>query len=739
MMSIIGLTCTGLAEVKVELLDNNRFEVKWNGNTVVLPSRPELRKTGGGKRQFFDPVSRTFREVEMTASQGVMFNAISKQGEPVFLGNAELTVKKDGNGLTYRQDFANAGAWWQIRFQSVDDNGLDVTVDAEVAPEFWLHDFDAKIMDINLEKATADYGGLGSGRRNLPTSKGLLVGPVPGDIRINYPSNNMFVPAAVMQDDKFAIGICRIGVHDVWRAPFGELNIMPKNKKCEVRALTGWAEAVSAACFYQNHIQYHYRLRFSEKRTPGPAGYLQLVDAKDLWLDYMKELDKHVPIQPNPSYSKEKSNILIMNFFMAENYYISARNPQGWVMNDPNWKTNKWEFPPEAVNASGAKLKELTGFNEGNYGTPVKWIKAMAEKNVREMQETKALANVVWRSATTSGANNMGLDYLPDTHYFHPDMEERIAVDSPVRNWDWVVVDLELLAPDGKVLGRKKNVELHAADPGKLRKLNRCEDLCQRLGFRVEDLQEAAADYVKVATGIGSVEIYRDLIKLYVKVIGSQEQLIGRKTGDTVEIAVMPSVSNKALAKNLRLKASIKEVKRAAIDIWAKTMTDAGCEIGFLIREDFLMGPPWHQTFMRLDWTAEWQYDLLRQRVEWHQARFGKQCRWFYLDVFANETPDFIIQRLRHDFPDSFFFAEHPNGVALRTIQGWNWFNTLTALEIYLNPNALTILPEMLFTRDKAKDMELIKKTWKHQNYIYATHRGARWLVKMAMESGLEP
>ena len=80
------------------------------------------------------------------------------------------------------------------------------------------------------------------------------------------------------------------------------------------------------------------RLRFSEPREPGPAGYLQLVDARDLWSDYMVEMDKYVPIQKNPPADREKNNILIMNFFMAENYYINDKNPQGWVMNNPKWK-----------------------------------------------------------------------------------------------------------------------------------------------------------------------------------------------------------------------------------------------------------------------------------------------------------------------------------------------------------------------------------------------------------------
>lgn len=740
----IGLSC--LAEVKVVLDDNNnKFQVMWNGNEVVLPSKPALRNIGGGKRQFFDPVARVFREVEVPASQGVFFNASNKQGEPVFLGEGTLTAKKDGDCVIYRQAFASAGAWWQMRFQPVEDNGLDILLEAEVAPEFWLTGFDAKIMDLNLDKGAADYGGLGQWRRNLPTSKGLLLGPVPGDIRINFPGNNNFVPAAVLQDDKYAMGICRLGVHDVWRAQFGELSILPKDKRYELRASTGWAEAISTSSLYQNRIQYKYRLRFSEKRNPGPTGYLQLVDAKDLWIDYMREMDKYVPIQPNPAYDRQKNNILIMNFFMAENYYINDKNPQGWVMNDPQWKTNKWEFPPKAENATGEELRKLTGFTEDNFGRPVKWIRAYAEKNLQELKETKAMANVVWRSATWRGANNLSLDYLPDTHYFHPEMEELMAVDGPVCNWDWIVADIELLSPDGKPIVKKNDVEIHAADRGKLRKLARYEDLRQRLAFKVEDLQEAAAEYVKSAADIGSEEKYRDLIRFYVKVLDPKDRLIGKKAGDKVDLEAIPLVGNPDLSsKKLTIRAQIKGVKRSAIDVWAKTLTDADCEIGFLIREDFLLGPPWHQTFMRLDWTAEWQYDLFRQRVEWHQARFGKKCRWFYLDVFANETPDFIMQRIRRDFPDCFFFVEHPNGVALRTLQSWNWFNTYTDLELYLNPNAMAIiLPERILSsgygafgsgQDKAKDQEFMRKAWRNPNYIFATHRGARALMKYAEE-----
>ncbi|MDP6111208.1 MAG: hypothetical protein QGG53_05005 [Planctomycetota bacterium] len=421
-----------LADMHIELVGQDKFRVQWNGQTVVLPSRPELRKIGGGTREVFDPTARVFRKVEMTPSQSVQFRAVSKQGDPVFLGDGKASFRKEGAGLVYRQDFANAGAWWQVRFQPVGDNGLDVVLEAEVAPEFWLTTFDARIMDLNLDQATADSGHLGQWRWNLPTTKDLLVGPLPGAIRINYPSNNLFVPAAVLQDRKLALGICRLGVHDTWRAQYGEMMLSPGNQKYEVRITTGWAHAVSAKRLYQNRFEQKYRLRFSGKRAPGPAGYLQLVDAKDLWGDYMKEMDKYVPIQATPAVSRDKNNILICNYFMAEPHYVTERNPMGWVMNHPKWKDNPWEFPQQdqVQAATGEELRKLTGFDETNLGRPVKWIKAWAEKNVREMQETKALANVVWRSATLRGANNMSLDYLPDSHYFHPDLEDHRSSDS---------------------------------------------------------------------------------------------------------------------------------------------------------------------------------------------------------------------------------------------------------------------------------------------------------------------
>lgn len=749
LMIVMALTlaATALAEVKIEKLDNMKFQVKWNGKIVVSPSLPKLMEIGGGKRRVYDPTARIFREIVMTPSQSVLFKVTNKQGAPVFLGNGKVSREEDNGAIIYTQTFANAGAKWQIKLKPVEANGLDIHIEAKVDPEYRLTAFKIKVLDLNLNKATADSGSLGQWRRNMPSTKGLFVGPLLGTIKLNYPSNDLFVPAAVLQDKQFAMGICRLGVHNTWRAQFGEITISPKKDKYEVIVSTGWAEAISTKCLYKHKFTQQYRIRFSDKRNPGPAGYLQLVDAKDLWIDYMKEMDKYIPIQKNPKRDPAKNNILIMNFFMANNYYITDKNPQGWEMNNPKWKTNAWDFPAEAANATGEELKKLTGFNEDNFGKPVKWIKALAEKQVKEMKETKALANVVWRSGTWRGANNQYLDYLPDPQYFNPDMEERATVQGAVRNWDWVLADIELLSPDGKEIARKANVPIHAANLGGLKKINRYQDYRQRISFKADNLGKASAAYVKAATHIGAEERLRDFIKLYIKVLNPQKNLVGKKPGDSVNLKVLPLVNNRALAKPLTLKVNIKSVERAAIDIWAKTMTDAGCDIGFLIREDFLIGPPWHQTFMRLDWTSEWQYDLFYQRVQWSRMRFGKKCRYFYLDVFANETPAFVLQRMRKDFPDCFFFAEHPNGVVIRTIQTWNWFSIFTKLELYLNPHALGIIrPERIFSggwdwdricKNKEHDIELMKKTWRNPHYIFVTHRKARSLVEFAKKLGV--
>ena len=127
---------------------------------------------------------------------------------------------------------------------------------------------------------------------------------------------------------------------------------------------------------------------------------------------------------------------------------------------------------------------------------------------------------------------------------------------------------------------------------------------------------------------------------------------------------------------------------------------------------------------------------LMRQRFQWHRERFGPRCRWFYLDVFADYTPQFLIEMIRADFPDCFFFVEHPNDVVDRTLQGWHWFGVLTDLEKLVAPKTMVVvLPDRLLTGKEDRDREMLKKLWKNPNYMMVTHRSAPRLVKLMQDT----
>ena len=148
-----------------------------------------------------------------------------------------------------------------------------------------------------------------------------------------------------------------------------------------------------------------------------------------------------------------------------------------------------------------------------------------------------------------------------------------------------------------------------------------------------------------------------------------------------------------------------------------------------------LVGPPWSQSFQTFDWSAEWQYNMLKQRFQWHRERFGPKCRWFYLDVFADYTPQFLVEMLRADFPDCFFFVEHPNDVVDRTLQGWNWFGALTELEKYVAPNCLvTVLPDRILTGDRQRDRAILATSGRTPTTSFVAHRTASRLVKLMEE-----
>jgi hypothetical protein len=726
------------AEVKLELLKDNKFKASWNGKEVISESIPALRgNLGPGIRKVFDPVTRTIQEVKMTAAQGRYLDVCNKKRQRVFLGDGKVTVEKKGNSLIYREDFPKASTFWQLTLTPFEENGLEMKLDVQTAENYWLKEFSVDAFDLNISTdAKADSGQLG-GRKDKP---GIMVDgvkyhkPIEGNIRINYPSGpGCFVPAAILQDKNLAMGVCLYGAHKVWRPNYGELNLKQDKKlnKYKVNIFTGWGDVTEFSNFYHQKFTKTYRFRFAEPKALGKAPYLRMVDAKELWIDYKNELDKYVVEEPSPKYDKNKNNIILMNFFMIEQHLITEKNPEGWLLNSPGWEKNPWEWPTPKENETEAELKARTGFDHSNVGRPAKWIKALAEKQVRDLKEANAQALITWCSA--KNVNGRNTNYIPETHYFTPAFEELIPVKGKVRNWDWVIANVKILNSKGKVLVEKNGVDIHASNKCELIKLTRFINNNQELKFKAEAIREAGKEYVK-RCNLGPEDRLKFKNVIAFRVLKTKDKLVGLNIGDKAEIEArfMPH-SWMVDPENITIQVEVTGIKRAAIDVWAKTLIDAKQELGFLIREDFTIGPPWKQTVQRYDWSAEWQYNMVKQGIQWHRERFGKGCRWFYLDVFATYTPQFMLEMLRADFPDCFFFIEHPNDVVFRTVQGWSWHGFLDPLEEYVAPNFKSIiLPERMLGKDEKKNREIMKKLWKNPHYFMVTHRAWNRLIELA-------
>lgn len=741
---LIGCCACAWSEIAIERLPDDRFQVRWDGLLVVPPSQPAPVNHGGGPRRFFDPTTREMRQVDVRAG-GDAITVYTKRRQQVFLGEpGPLQVEARDGGLVYRRAYPSSTTSWALTLTPVDGDGLDVALRVETAPDCWLSNLDLRLFALALDNPSGDSGAISSSGRTgrhdeRYRTDAAWLGPVRGEVRLNYPCGpQMFVPAAVLQDRQLAMGVCLLGAHEVWRPDYGELVLKPgaDGKGYTALMTTGWADTDSFGNFYRQRFDKRYRFRFARPRPVGEGGYLRLVDAKDLWRDYVAELDRRVPVAPVPAIDRSRNNIIIQNYFTAEHWMKSEANPQGWAMNRPDWQDNRWEWTiPKGADA--AEIKRITGFSEADVGRPVKWIRSFAEKNLREMQETKAQAMIVWRSSISTG--EIGTDYLAESHFFQPDMEERLAVDGPVKNWDWVRARARLVDENGAVLAATSAMAVHAANRAALIKHSRFEDLRQVLSFAEGDI--AAAGATHAAAGAVAYEDrrrFRTALKVMVTDPAPRDRLLGLKPGDRARLQVRAQLHDGALAaKPLFLELEVQQVERAVIDVWAKTLTEAGQEIGFLVREDITVGPAWRQSWVGFDWSAEWQYAMLKQRFQWHRERFGDRCRWFYLDVFATYTPQFLLEMLRADFPDCFFFCEHPTDVAVRTLQAWNWYGGFGELELMLNPNAIaTVLPDRLCTGDDARDRDILRKFWKSPNYFLCTHRMAPRLVQLMEGAG---
>lgn len=725
-----------LAGVTLELLPDQRVQAQWNSQQLLAPAKPELRRTGGGKQEWFDPNTRIYQQVEVPAAQAAGVLTIrNRQRQPVLLGAGKLTAETRDGAVLYRMDYPAADTNWTLRLVPVEDDGLDLYFAVETAPEFWLVDFDVALADLALPATAArDSGAISQWYRKAKTLDSL--GPLSGDLSIAYPNGpNSFVPAAVLQDERLAVGVALLDAQREMSTDHSDLSIAPNpgGKTHKLRLRLG--ENPFFATAYRHRFARHFRLRVAAPKPLTADGRLTLVAAQDLWRDYRAELDKYVPALPQPARDLSKNNFILMNFFMSEDWIRSADNPNGWVLAYPGWKENPWEWREKITPAmNNDEVRRITGFGQENFGKPVKWIQAYADKCVREMREANAQAMITWQAALNPNGDDTS--YIPESQLFHPELEEQLAVSGPVRDWDWVKLRLSVRDAQGQLLFEIPEALLRANNPEELIQMSqmaRAFGAAQKLKLKAEDLREPGNKYLKAASRLGPRDRLTEHNVLVLEFPKPKAKLLGLKAGDKATLDVRALTDDRDLAKaRLQADGEVLEVRRTAIDVWAKTLADAGQEFGFLVREDFTVGPPWQQWCQRFDWTADWQYKMLRQRFQWHRERFGEKCRWFYLDVFGNYTPSFVFAMLRNDFPDCFFFAEHPNDAALRTVAGWNWEGPMSEIERLVAPDGLvTVLPDRMLTGDPAKDRDVLARVWRNPHCLLVTHRGAPALLKM--------
>jgi hypothetical protein len=441
----------------------------------------------------------------------------------------------------------------------------------------------------------------------------------------------------------------------------------------------------------------------------------------------------------NPEYDKSKNNIILMNFFLSGFEYKRPDNPLGWTLNSPGWEKSLWKWHHKPF---GMKIFDKTAIHRiyGVYsdlaGPPANWIKPFAQKNINDMKRSNATAMIVWQVCCPKFSNT---NYRPEMQYFPEDLEERLRVSGKIRNWDWAVADIIVKNQKGEVLLRKSDVELHAADTEKLmfrpRFAFRFDEtrypLKQRLMFSNAETTDAAKKYVEKAS-LRYEYKFRDhkVIAIKFDMPLMRKQLLGKSPGESVELKAYPVLNDRELAKKpLTVSARIKGVKRAVIDIWAKMLSDAGVEFGFETTMHLTVGPAWQQYFQRLGFNSSWQYDTVKERIQWLRERFGKNCRWFYMDVFGTHEPQFVSQMLRHDYPDCFFFFEFDNDIVLRNVQSMH--RPRYPLIDYIAPDSIGAANWLQWEPDDEKVRQSLKPFWKNPNYMIFTHGAEDKIVRL--------
>lgn len=710
---ILGISSI-YGQVKLELLEDGFFKAIWKDKEVISKSKPQLMidkskdliwdensKTWRQISKSWSPVDRQEHEISIEVVKQPMLIVRDRLNRVIPLGKSKFNVVQAETGaLVYTEEFAESETEWALKIEPVNDNSLDIIFEVKTNPLARFTDYGIDLFNMNLKDAKGDFGKLRARKKfKAPSGKYYFL---PYDyLWIAYQAGTHgYVPAGVLQDGHLALGVCELGFHKNYRSYYSALNVKKNsNNGYDVSLDSRWSGKKMLEEFYIQSYKKHYRFTFSAPKELGECGYLRLVDAKELWIDYMKEVDQYLPVIPPAEYDRDKC--VCMDFFTCQAFYKTPDNTAGWMFKDPDrfpqdpacWLYNE-KGRPVTKNMAWSKLRR-EGYSWKNFGKPVNWIKKYAENTIENMRCNNSQAVIVWNTAR---AQCKDASYAPESHIFHPELEELMPVEGKIRNWDWAVADVEVINGKGEVIAEKKGALIHAANLENLIYFSIYEKNYSQLRLKAENIRKPGQVYVKNA--ITSTENKEEQTNyhqkgLYLNLLKPKDKLCNLKAGDEVELTALPVVRQGPLSKEkLTVKATITGIKRAVIDIWAKTLIDAGFEFGFLVQEAFTTGPVFRQRLIQPRWTAEWEYKLMKQRFQWHRERFGPKCRWFYLDVFAGRTPAFILQRLRYDFPNMLFFPEHETDISDRTCAGGMADNVvgIDDLKNYVAPKTIQLL-----------------------------------------------
>lgn len=457
------------------------------------------------------------------------------------------------------------------------------------------------------------------------------------------------VAATVWRGERWAVGLMLLGLHDTDRPLFSNVGLREQNGLANLVITPQWSGNNLVAGRQVSAYTRRVRLRFAALE---PGREYSLTGAPQLWQDYRADLDRAVPLVPPPPFQSGRP--VYMHSLYTDARFVTPDNPMGY--NPSHW-VQLGGNPSELVSAR-----------------PVTWVQAAAESSAAEMQKLQAQAVILWKTGVSAFGE---VNYIAESQQFHPSLEERLPVTVSER-WDCLVADATVFTPAGEgagaaVLGQQAGLLLHVRDP--------------------EQIVSVTA-----APPAGNAP-QAPLPQLRLRLERLVEPLTGKRAGDSVSLTATPVTPRGAAPVQVKL--LVRGVERTAINAYLRVFLERGIEIGFLNRADFTWGQPWEQHTQSFDWRSDWQYRMFADRFQALRERFGPRCRWFYLDCFGDDTPAPVMQRLRAEFPDCHFFAEHEYDATWRTLGIFD--GPPSPLMLLLNPGTLSLTRTNFFSVDEVR------------------------------------